>query len=430
LPTSGVLEFDYAGGQRAKVGAEPMSEDAWKTFCKTILTSEGSSADRFSALRALAPSLTVTCTQLRELLGTIFSEELRMDLFCVMFFRISDIYNLKACRARFSAGACDCLKQRLGISFFPFIQPEQYFFQFDFSLHEHKLSTAILVSLQAKEMAYIADPRYVLQDGTVQELDKGVPRSWATQAGVPKSGFFSGTYFSAPEKRSWKTRVEFLQTYARWKIDSKVTAQDVTWWSSLSDTNDDVVLFLEVMRKKYPKGGLDEAFRAIDGGEGGNGEVSLREFETYCGRLKSNWFNGKDNKDRFRSIFRYLDATQEGSISIQEWSQLHSVALELDRQAWELHEFLTFRFGGLEEAFKWFDQDEDGDVTQQEWQEVLHEIGYFGASRELYFILDSTNDGSISIDEFKALSSWLSPPKVERQQMAGSRRRSSLERGL
>ncbi|CAJ1409660.1 unnamed protein product [Effrenium voratum] len=413
LPLQGRLEFDFAGGPRPRPGTEPAPAGSFNKLFEVVLHSGCKPKQQLQALRAVSPYIYVSSSQLRasaaQLLGSVCvpqdtkdkkdaaetAKEVRLQLFHIFYYRLTDIWNVKVCKARFSSEEYTSLTTRLGpVKFLPFVQPEQALLELDFAIHDHKLAVSIFVMLCQKEGALFQEPRFIREDGTEDKLVTGVPRAWARYSDCPKAGFFRAKYAVAPEKRSVKTRTEFLATYGRWRAPA-LAKEDICWWSQLSDVSLDVIRFLEVICEKYPD--LKEAFRDIDG-EGGNGGISILEFEEYCERVVDSRFS-KNRRDRFRAIFRFLDATMEGNISMEEWGLLDTVKCELDRQTHDLHAFLLHRFkGGLEQAW---DAWATSRITQEQWKRQLDEAGYFGASAELFSIMDQPNAGSISYDQFR-----------------------------
>lgn len=401
LPLYGKLEFDFVGGPRPPAGVEPMQEDLFQKFFQDLMHSCCRPWQQLQALRTLAPYFYLTSSQLRELLGAIWDSEARIQLFHIFYYRLADIWNVKVCRARFSSAEFDVLMERLGpTKFFPYIQPEQAMIEFDFSVHDHKLAVTVLMALYQKEGAFLAEPRYIREDGTQDELVTGVPRAWARYADLPKAGNFRAKYLVAPEKRNLKTRMDFLSTVGRWKTPA-LKQEDVEWWSILSDVSLDIIRFIELLDAKYV-GDLKQAFRDIDGDGSGKGGISMHEFEEYCDRLEDSRF-AKNRRERFRAIFRHLDATQEGNVSLQEWTHLETVKAELDRQTNELYSFILWHFGGLEKAWKAWERNLDGVLTQDEWSEGLEQAGYFGACAELFSIIDQKGDGAITHAEFSRI---------------------------
>lgn len=401
LPLYGKLEFDFVGGPRPPAGVEPMQEDLFQKFFQDLMHSRCGPWQQLQALRTLAPYFYLTSSQLRELLGAIWDSEARIQLFHIFYYRLEDIWNVKVCRARFSSAEFDVLMERLGpTKFFPYIQPEQAMIELDFSVHDHKLALTVLMALYQKEGAFLAEPRYIREDGTQDELVTGVPRAWARYSDLPRAGNFRAKYLVAPEKRNLKTRMEFLSTVGRWKTPA-LKQEDVEWWSILSDVSLDIIRFIELLDAKYV-GDLKQAFRDIDGDGSGNGGISLHEFEEYCDRLEDSRF-AKNRRERFRAIFRHLDATQEGNVSLQEWAYLETVKAELDRQTNELYSFILWHFGGLEKAWKTWEKNLDGVLSQDEWSEGLEQAGYFGACAELFSIIDQKGDGVITHAEFSRI---------------------------
>lgn len=403
LPESGLLEFDYIGGLRPPAGIEAISDDSFEHFITNLSSSRCTPEEQYTALRAIASHIFIKSVQLRKLLGCIYSKEVRHRLFAVFHFRIADVQNLKICRARFPGDECRLLSERLGhCNFFPYIQPEQMNIDLNFQFADQRQACANIFLLSQKEQAFFKDPCWVREDGSIDKLEKGIPRTWSSLASVPKAGGFTATYISAPETRNLSARRELLSTFGRWPIVAQ-QVEDVTWWSSLADTPDDVVLFVQAITNRFNS--LEEAFLQIDG-EGGNGVLSLNEFQEYMEQADFKRFGTKkeDKIERYKAIFRFLDATGEGTISMEEWSVLESIVRELDKQTEELYSFMKQRFGGMAEAWDTLNCNGDDLVSHEEWQEGLEKAGYFGASRELFFCLNRSGSGDLTKDEFLSLS--------------------------
>ncbi|CAE8689480.1 unnamed protein product, partial [Polarella glacialis] len=388
MPETGILELDYVGGLRPNPGATPIRDCHFRAIINYLLDSRCSPGQQRAALRQVGTSLWLSSLQLRELLGCVYDKEVRLQLFAVFLFRLTDVWNLKVCRARFTSQEYKILAHRLGaVNLFPYIQPEQTKFNYKFHVNDQRIAASIFCLLCEKEKGQLQEPIYIKEDGTHDILPNGVPRSWSSMDGCPKGGSFSAIYITAPETRSLAARRDFLETYGRWKISPRLKVEDVLWWSTLSETPDDVIRFLEVIAKQHT---LEEAFRVIDG-KGGNGVISFKEFAEFMETLHCKRLEGPEKRKRWAAIFRYLDPTQEGTISIQEWSILETVSRELDKQTDELNIFLKHRFGGHKQAWAVLDENSDGEMTQDEWDIGLAKAGYMGASRELFFCLDQND---------------------------------------
>merc|ERR1719201_3207004 len=94
-----------------------------------------------------------------------------------------------------------------------------------------------------------------------------------------------------------------------------VEEDKVMWWTGLQEPPEDVLDLLEFLLGNF-KDPMD-AFLNIDG-PGGNGVVTLREFEEWISDISCKKFEGKDEMQRIETVFRYLDPGGEGSVSKEE----------------------------------------------------------------------------------------------------------------
>jgi len=187
-----------------------------------------------------------------------------------------------------------------------------------------------------------------------------------------------------------------------------VAEDEVSWWTGLTEPPSDVLEFLEFLISRVKH--VNEAFTIIDGVDG-NGVITLREFEDGFRELKCHKFKGNDEKQRIGTLFRYLDMGGEGSISLDEWQLLDQLWKEFDLSIREFVHFLVLFFGdNLSDAWETLDADGSGEISEQEWLEAVQNIGYFGPSRVVFALLDSSDDGNISLDEFSVLENYKPKP--------------------
>eukprot|EP00930_Biecheleria_cincta_P015427 TRINITY_DN12882_c0_g1_i1.p1 TRINITY_DN12882_c0_g1~~TRINITY_DN12882_c0_g1_i1.p1 ORF type:complete len:1373 (+),score=239.44 TRINITY_DN12882_c0_g1_i1:206-4324(+) len=391
VPTHGNLELDYSGGQRPQRGSACMLTDKHFEDFLGLRSAGFNGQQQIKALRNVAQALLVTTLQLRKILGSIFDRDVRLDAFLVFYFRLADIWNLKVCTARFSSEECLTLQERLGhVNFFPFVQPEQNHFELDLSVPDQRLAASIWVKLSLTEGCPLSGPSFVCEDGFVDKLDnRGTPpQAWSSLAGCPKAGIFHGSYLAAPGQRSLKKRLELLRSHGRWPmLDKELQVQDVSWCSSLGDTPDCMIRFVEVIRRHHAS--LSEAFIGF-GGDETSGMLEFSQFEQACEKSSGDLFKGNTVID----VFEYLNASGSGAISKEEWLLLDSIASELDKHASELHQFFLRRFGGLQEAWE---------ALEEEWRASLDKWGYFGLSRKLFVMLDSSQTGALKFEDFSRI---------------------------
>jgi len=80
---------------------------------------------------------------------------------------------------------------------------------------------------------------------------------------------------------------------------------------------------------------------------------------------------------------------------------------ELDLSIREFVQFLCMMFGDdLDDAWEMLDEDGGGELDLEEWLGAVDKIGYFGPAKCVFSLLDSSDDGNISIDEFQVLNKY------------------------
>lgn len=415
LPESGVLELDYASSKRPPKDAVVLDD---LTLNHLMFNLEGATLgpqEQLDALRQVSHRFFLTALQLREMMGIYKVEDSRSDLYVMCIMQLVDVYNEKLLRNRFEdRDALARLRRRLGeVVFFPFIQPEQTYFSFDYSQYEQRQAASLLVNLMAKETwENLTEVVYTLADGKVDPLPMGVPHSWEEIDKMPTSGKFEGKYRCAPEDRNYVYRSQMLEKYSLWTAPPK--EDDVKWWCVVPETPPDVMKFMDFLVARYPD--VRKGFTAIDG-EDGNGQIGLREFLAGVQALGCKKFAGPDETARITNIFRYLDPSNEGQISQGEWSILYLTSQEIRLTITEFVKFLVRNFGeSLEDSWREFDTDESGEISFKEWEEELAAIGYFGAQHAIFNYLDKDDEGTVSLDEWQLLESFQEKKKKTKQE--------------
>lgn len=426
MPEKGILELDYASAKRPPPEARTLDDVPWNTLLAAMSKSGSTSSDtpervgqlviesRLQALRQVSHLMYVTSMQVRQLLGSFSSEVVRAECFVTLFNRIADMHNEKLFRVRFeSQDELARLRDRLGhASYFPYVQPEQTRFSFDFSQYDQQMAANALVQIAAREkMGNLRHYSYVHLDGTVDPLVAGVPRAWENRAKMPKEGTFHVGYECAPEDRKFQLRKELLETCGCWTLS--VQEDEVMWWSALKEVPLAVREYLEFLIPRYKS--LDEVFRIIDG-PGGNGVISFREFEEGIKKMKCRLFKGPNEAQKIADVFRYLDPSGEGQVSKGEWTVLERIWKEVDLSIFEFVQFCDRtwrpRDDTMSEAWSALDEDGSGSITKKEWSSVLQEAGFFGPAMPIFHFIDTDNEGTITADEFEALATYRKRPKL------------------
>ncbi|CAE7519254.1 unnamed protein product, partial [Symbiodinium pilosum] len=387
IPEKEILELDYVTHLRPSCQGEVMPDVTFKEFLTILQQAECDGPTQIKVTRNLAHHINLTSVQMRQLLGVYRTSELREEALVTTFFRIVDIHNEKIFRVRYEEQSeLDSLRQRLGYcTFFTYIQPEQVSYDLNFTKYDQRLAANIFLSLaNAERRDNISNFRYTLPDGTIDKLEQGVPRSWDTFARMPQDGSFRFTYKCSPQDRRFALRRNLLMQFGKWKVDVK--EEDVNWWAAAAEAPEDVLEFLFWMRAKFND--TLKAFEAFDGSDG-NGLLGLREFEEGMRHLKCQKFRGRDEKQRWTAIFRFLDPSGEGQVSKDEFLTLDSFWAEVELSIREFMGWAERMFGSdLRALWNALDEDESGSIQRHEWEEVLDKVGYFGPSGPIFSFVD------------------------------------------
>jgi Ca2+-binding EF-hand superfamily protein len=405
LPEFDDFEFDYITGKRCPMDAVILDENTFSAILVNLFDAQCTNQAKLESLRLVSHHMFMTARQMRELLGAFKSEQHRSEVFVTFFTRVRDMWNSKVFRVRFENEAeLKNLQDRLGYAtFFPFIQPENANFVLDYRFYDQRCCSNILMQLAVKEgMNNLRSPTFTYPDGSVDVFPMGVPRSWEDFKKMPAAGVFKAQYCCAPEGRKYATRQMLAETYGGFPC--KISEEDVMWWTGLTEVSEDVLDWLEFCIGNFKR--MDDAFIAIDGPDG-NGVITLREFEEGVHELGCKKFKGKDEKKRIADLFRYLDPGGEGSVSRDEWAVLDQLWQEFNLCIIEFVTFLQRQFGNdLDDSWAYLDDDGSGELTCEEWMQAVENIGFFGPSKVVFSLLDNSDDGSISIDEFKVLDQY------------------------
>lgn len=415
LPEDGVFEFDFVSNQRPPKGSKVLSDELWELILVVVNNSSCIKEDRILALRAISHHFWITSMHMRAIIGYFKLEEQRAAVFIIFYLRTVDLHNSKMFRVRFeSAEEIKRLQERLGYaSWFPFFQPENAKFELDLSVNDQRLCASMFVGLAIKEKFphNLHDYGYTRGDGTEDPMPLGVPKSWGVVENLPKDGKFRATYMCAPEYRNFQHRKEIAGTYGFLGGLEELQEDQVQWWTGLQEVPEDILNLLEWFISRYEN--VEQPFRDIDG-VGGNGVITLQEFTEGLNDLGCKKFDVvpgsgevRTKAQRLDAIFRYLDPGAEGSVSRDEWNVLGQLWKEFDQTIKEFVYFLMLTFGDdLLDAWAALDSDDSGEMDETEFLEAVEQIGYFGPARLVFALLDSSDDGNISFDEFEVLEKY------------------------
>eukprot|EP00930_Biecheleria_cincta_P011234 TRINITY_DN11386_c0_g2_i1.p1 TRINITY_DN11386_c0_g2~~TRINITY_DN11386_c0_g2_i1.p1 ORF type:complete len:1636 (-),score=323.46 TRINITY_DN11386_c0_g2_i1:170-5077(-) len=407
LPEYGELIFDYVSFKKPPADAKALDKETFDQILLTIQSCECPRPQAVASVKCISHFWFLNSFQLRALTGIFKDPNVRADIFVNHALRVLDMHNEKIFRARFSdQQEFRNVMSRLGdAAFFPFMQPEETGFVFDFNIYDQRLACSMLVQTAMNEtMRNLKDYKYTRADGTVDYLTAGVPMSWhKVEALEHDGGVFEVYYTCSADDRNFKFRKSLMEKYGNYTVESE---KDIMYWSGISTCPEDVVEFVEFIVSRFKD--LSKPFALIDGPDG-NGEITLSEFsEGLLRTLKFKKFAGPDQDARIKNVFRFLDPGGEGSVSPGEWQVLGQLYREIDLCVKEFVEFCVRTFGpDLNDSWNALDASGDGEVDEEEWLAACESMGFFGPARPIFSFLDKSDDGSVGRDEFSVLEEYL-----------------------
>jgi len=421
LPECDMLEFDYVSSKRTPIHAGTLSCRAFSNLLVSLFDAQCAHESKVDVLHMLSHLIYLTSGQLREMMMAFKSETHRADVFVTFFLRVVDMWNSKKFRVRFSDEAeIRNLQSRLGhVIIFPFVQPENLCIKVDFAKFDERLCCNMLLCIGGKEGAgNIRDPVFYDGNGNLDPLALGIPRSWEIMSSMPQAGIFSCRYVCSPENRRFKDRTALAEKSSYFSMD--VAETEVDWWTGLEEVPPDVLDLLEFLIGNFDD--VYQAFHKIDG-EGGNGVITLKEFVEGLAEINCTKYKGKGEKERVDAVFRYLDPGGEGSVSEEEWGVLDQLWKEYQLCISEFVWFVQRTFGDdLMVSWEYLDEDGSGEVTLEEFTEAVEALGFYGPARCIFGLIDNSDDGSISMDEFEVLNAY----KLQSTQAAAGRKRGTV----
>mmetsp|Transcript_52543 Transcript_52543/g.122973 ORF Transcript_52543/g.122973 Transcript_52543/m.122973 type:complete len:1513 (-) Transcript_52543:382-4920(-) len=405
LPQTDVLEFDYCSGKRQRQGAAPLQDDVFDRIFLSLQSSKCGSMEQVEVLRMISHRINLTAFQIRQLLVMYQDDRPRAEIFTVLFFRIVDIHNEKIFRSRFEKQEeLHKLQRMLGkVSCFPFMQPDQAQFEYDFKYWDERLACNILFQLAAREgWENLQEPCFIDEEGRLQAFEE-IPRAWEVLDRMPTGGTFRATYMCAPEDREFKLRRRLVERYGFWELHVQKES-DVRWWTSLQDSPLEVREFVQWIVGHCHS--VQEAMVHLEG-EAETSEVDFRAFAEGIKAMGCHKFEGEDEEKKLRIVFRFIDRNHTGFITKAKWRILEQLWREMQYSINEFCIFIERAFGtGLKKPWTFLDKDKDGFITAEEWEESCHQIGYFGHAMPIFHFLDKDDEGCVKFKDFQHLHNF------------------------
>jgi len=123
--------------------------------------------------------------------------------------------------------------------------------------------------------------------------------------------------------------------------------------------------------------------------------------------MKCQRFKGENERARIEAVFRYLDPGGEGTVSKQEFCVVNQLWQEFELSVREFVSFLCRAFdNNLWVAWSFVDDNSNGELEEDEWLKAVECMEYFGPSKVVFALLDSSCDGIVSYDGFQVLEKY------------------------
>lgn len=432
LPNYECLEFDYCSTKRAPPEAAYLDKVTWFNILAGIQQSELADHLMIKALQKVSHNIYLRSIHLRDLLGIIKKQSYRIEVIVIFFNRIVDVWNEKVFRVRLEdEGEYTTMCRRVGYcAFFPFVQPEQIQLEYDLQYYDQRMAAHCLVMIAFKERPEnVTGIQLTHVDGTADPLPTGLPRGWEALDRIPTAGVFRASYRCAPEDRKFQTRKALLLSHGFYRMP--VEEDEVMWWADIRKVPEDVFQFLAFIADRFPT--CKAAYQFINGPTASH-SLSLHEFEDGLKKLGFHKFHDsgqkkkaqkkghqlskeeeelrkKVEKERITNVFRYLDPSGEGQVSLGEFCIQEQLWNEVTLCISEFMQFLERTIGkDLDEVWSFFDESGDGSIDPAEFDAACQDIGYYGPVRVIFNVLDKDGEGTISAEEFCELQLYQNCP--------------------
>jgi Ca2+-binding EF-hand superfamily protein len=197
--------------------------------------------------------------------------------------------------------------------------------------------------------------------------------------------------------------VKLAEQYSSFMVT--VDEDEVMWWTGLNEVPADVLLFLQFcICGGYPN--ASKVFAKMECH--GNGIITLVQFSEALQGMGCKKFEGPTEAERVKGVFRYLDPGGEGCVSAQRFAIIQQLWDEFELSVKEFVQFLCRIFGeDLDVSWLYLMEvagmEEDGEIDLEQWLVAVRKINDFGPAQPVFFLLDASEDGNISVDEFRVL---------------------------
>lgn len=357
------------------------------------------------------------------------------------------------------------------ITVFPFFQPENHrFLLSNLHFYEQRRVLQFLnILVKAEPGNHFANPLYDFKgDGTWGASVYGNPQNWDQFEQLPGSGGFQATYECSQDSVRLCTRRRLAVEWGGWEIKEDVldVEKEIHLWALLDEQPNEVNEFIEFLAARFDD--LATPFHRIDSSK--DGKMNLHEFlegmiligftptkkhrkkEKKEGLVRVKPMTRKATQDRdeetnsqlpttskaedrsgaskddgststkipfakektsarneelYTAIFRFLNVSKSGQMSLKEWKVMAGYFKELRLAMHEFAHFLVHRFGSLDAAWDAADENMSGGIDLEEFLHVGSKWMVDGPLRTIFLYLDKDWTGDISKEEWSIMEALL-----------------------
>eukprot|EP00435_Cladocopium_sp_Y103_P065856 s573_g27.t2 len=336
----GILDLDYSSGKRLPEEEAPISEDKFRKLCQALLCSQLSPDAKVGALRPVSHHFNFSAFQLRSLCLQTASPSARAELFEIFLRRVVDIQNLKLVLETLEPSHRHPFRLNQCMTF-PYIQPEDYDFEFNLKYADHRLACLVVFKLcEAEGWSSIEEGASFASLG--EDADSDEANFWrsskeASLDSLPPHGIFKGKYLGFLHgNRNMKCRRQLLESFGFWSA-AGITEDQVCWCSRPHDAPPEIFKLVQWLMLRYPN--VSKAFaqiiKKVPNGVQTSGCMTATEFDEAMAALKIQ----RLDEHGVDAAYRYL-TNNEASLTQATWKKLDPFVVSLQLNAQDFTGFM------------------------------------------------------------------------------------------
>lgn len=400
----GILDLDYGSGKRLPGEEAPIADEQFRKLCQALLCSQLSPEAKVEALRPVSHHFNFSAFQLRSLCLQTASPSARAELFEIFLQRVVDIQNLKLVLETLEPSRRHPFRLNQCMTF-PYIQPEDYDFEFNLKYADHRLACLVVFKLcEAEGWSSVEEGASFCSLGEDAENDEA--NFWrsskeASLDNLPLHGIFKGKYLGFLHgNRNLKCRRQLLESFGFWP-GAGIT-EDQVCWCSRPDAPPEIFKLVQWLMLHYPD--VNKAFaqiiKKVPNGVQSSGSMTATEFDEAMAALKIQ----RLDEHGVDAAYRYLSSND--SLTQAMWKKLDPFVVTFRLHAQDFTGFMRSIAGeALEDWWQLIAQTAPSCSTQvglRQWNDACRTLGFHGDSTLTYQLLEKEGN-SISWTDFNHL---------------------------